>query len=117
MTVLVVEDDVALQQIFAYTLRQFHCDVVFASNGEEAVAYLERHVPALIFLDIRLPYLSGEAVLDYLSNEARFRHTRVVTMSATQQYATLPNVREFVLKPIMPKRIMKVVEETLTVSS
>jgi len=61
-TVLVVDDDCAQQQILRIILRKLGLNVVFASDGLEALSLAERHCPKLVILDIILPRMNGYEV-------------------------------------------------------
>jgi CheY-like chemotaxis protein len=111
--VLIVEDDFALRTLFSHTLKILNCQPDFVSDGREAIDYLNHHTPALIFLDMRLPFVNGEVVLEYIHRQKRFAFTRVVCISATQSYGALPMVNEFLLKPIIPRHILQITRDTL----
>ena len=61
---LIVEDDPAIADVYAFPLRLDGYDVEIASDGEEALALLESDPPAMMLLDIRLPKLDGLQVLE-----------------------------------------------------
>lgn len=44
-------------------------DVMFAFNGHMAQQVLQRHVPNLIFLDLRMPEMNGKQFLHYLTHQ------------------------------------------------
>jgi DNA-binding response OmpR family regulator len=60
--VLVVEDDLALSDIIAFTLRRAGYDVLIATDGLAALESFEQHTPDLILLDLNLPKLDGLSV-------------------------------------------------------
>ncbi len=59
MKILVVDDDLELASLIAYSLRQAGYMVVEAADGAAAVAAFEREEPALVILDINLPKMTG----------------------------------------------------------
>ena len=59
MKILVVEDDLALSDILAFTLRRGGFEVVPAYDGETALEKWSSEQPALILLDLNLPKLNG----------------------------------------------------------
>jgi two-component system OmpR family response regulator len=61
-TVLVVDDDPHLREIVRFALEQGGFRVEEAADGREALARVQRAVPALIVLDIMMPELDGLAV-------------------------------------------------------
>lgn len=62
-TVLLVEDEPALADTIAYSLRQEGMEVVVALDGEAALERFRERTPSLVVLDLMLPKLSGLDVL------------------------------------------------------
>ena len=52
-TLLIVEDDPALQKQMRWAFDQF--ETVVANNRDEAIAQLRRHEPAIVTMDLGLP--------------------------------------------------------------
>ena len=61
--VLLVEDEAALADTIAYTLRREGIEVALAADGEEALERFRSAPPSLVLLDLMLPTLSGLAVI------------------------------------------------------
>lgn len=78
-TVLVVEDDFAQQQILQKILKNLGLNVVFASDGVEALSQAELHSPKLVILDIILPRMNGYEVCRKLKC-AQKKHKPTVLM-------------------------------------
>ena len=82
--------------------------VAEAGNGEEALALFDATRPDIVFLDIRMPVLSGLDVARKLAGRCH-----VVFVTAYDEYAIAAfdeGAIDYVLKPPMPERIAKVVE-------
>ncbi len=62
MKVLLVEDDLALSDVVAFTLRRAGYDVVAAYDGLAALELFESAAPDLLLLDLNLPRLDGLGV-------------------------------------------------------
>ena len=63
-TVLIVEDDPAISDLIAEVLTAGGIQPIRASSGSEALLVLQRRHPDLILLDLMLPGISGEAVME-----------------------------------------------------
>ena len=63
---LLVEDDPAIADVYAFPLRLAGYEVEIAPDGEAALLALELNPPAMMLLDIRLPKLDGLQVLERL---------------------------------------------------
>ena len=63
-TILVVEDNAIVRQIIGLTLSREGYRVVNATNGQEALDYLQDNAsPCMIVLDFHMPVMGGEEFL------------------------------------------------------
>lgn len=69
--ILVVDDHREHRALMKALLSSFGMDVREASNGDEALAIEEAWHPQLIFLDLRLPRLNGQAVAKRIRETAQ----------------------------------------------
>jgi CheY-like chemotaxis protein len=84
---LIIEDEEDLQYIFSEALRLAGFETAIAGDGREALAQLGKLTPALITLDLNLPYVPGPAILQHIRSEPRLAHTRVILITAQAQGA------------------------------
>lgn len=83
-TILVVEDDLALQEAFKLKLgRDESMRVRIVTSGEEALAVLEKELPDLVALDILLPKMNGIEVLRAMRGNQRLKNVPVVAISVS----------------------------------
>jgi len=84
MRVLAAEDNRTNQLVLRKMLADFNIDLVFAGNGEEAVAQFSAFQPDIIFMDISMPRMDGmEATRLIRAQEAGTgRHTPISAMTA-----------------------------------
>jgi len=69
--VLVVDDDLNIQRVLSFTLKQEGFDVVLAGDGESGVAMAADQAPDLILMDAALPGIDGyEAITRIRGSEA-----------------------------------------------
>ena len=83
--VLLVEDDVALRDIYSARFMAEDFDVVTASDGEMALTQAVKERPDLIILDVMMPKISGFDVLDILRATPETKATKVIMMTALSQ--------------------------------
>ena len=83
--VLVVDDDPALLQLIAATLRDEGFEVLAASNGRDALRLVERGEVAAIVLDLEMPVMDGRSFFQEL--RSRGDRTPVMLLSANQSRA------------------------------
>ena len=107
LTALIVEDDPDLVQIFAQALELSGFQTETVSDGEEAITLLRTRTPKLVLLDLHLPGVSGQQVLQAIRADGRLDSTRVIL--ATADYRTAEDLREdadlVLLKPISFKQL------------
>lgn len=58
-TILLVEDDTFVSDIYNVRLKQEGFEVIITQNGLEAIKELKKNIPDLILLDMIMPYLNG----------------------------------------------------------
>lgn len=111
--VLVVEDDDALREAISFTLGVHDISHCLASNGIEALAWLNSETPAIIVSDVRMPELDGIGLLRAVRRQ--MPEVPFVLMTAYADVAAAVDAiksgaREFLLKPFQPETLIEVVE-------
>jgi len=93
--------------------------VAEAKNGQEAVALTEQHHPDIVFLDIRMPGLTGVDAARQIAQLPTFEEAQgwpgceIVFITAYDQYAVQAfeqGVVDYVLKPAERERLMVTVQ-------
>ncbi len=109
---LVVEDDESLADIFATTLQEAEYETGVAPDGDTALSRLRELTPDLILLDLHLPGVSGESILQQIRSEDRFANTWVALATADARLADYLRSKDdrfliILLKPISPIRLLE----------
>ena len=106
--ILVVDDDLALADVLAFTLRRAGFDVLLAHNGRDALGEFARDAPDLIVLDWMLPDLEGLEVCKRVRSEAN-----VPIIMLTVRYgdddvvaALEAGAEEYITKPFSPRQVV-----------
>jgi two-component system, OmpR family, phosphate regulon response regulator PhoB len=81
-TVLVVEDELAIQELIAYTLKQAGHQPLRASTAEHAMQLIQSAVPDVVLLDWMLPGLSGIELIRRLRTRPETRQLPVIMLTA-----------------------------------
>lgn len=83
--VLIVEDEEVNQLILGNALSEAY-DVLYASDGVEALAQIKTHKDelALVLLDLQMPRMNGMQVLKVMKEEREFQDIPVLVMTADQ---------------------------------
>lgn len=114
-SVVIVEDDESLCVFYSRVLEGEGCDVFIAQNTDEAVAILEEHTPDAMFLDMMLPGMNGDGLLDYIKAQPHLDDMPILMISSNKnfaQHADRDNV-EFRVKPILPADIREFIQRVL----
>jgi CheY-like chemotaxis protein len=86
---LVVEDDAGSSELFGSALAAAGFVVETVRHGNTAFARLGEVTPAVVVLDLRLPGMPGEVLLDEIRTQPRLAHTHVIVLSGDAQRAEL----------------------------
>ncbi len=111
-TILIIEDEIAIQNILAEPLRACGYEVVTASDGLEGINTFHAHHIDLILLDIMLPKINGYAVCEMIRQEAR---TPIILLTALDTEADQIKgfdllADDYITKPFSIKLVLKRVE-------
>ena len=79
---MIVEDDIALREIYSIRLTAEGYTIVVAGDGEEALAIAVREKPDLILSDVMMPKISGFDMLDIIRSTPELKDVKVVMMTA-----------------------------------
>jgi signal transduction histidine kinase/CheY-like chemotaxis protein/sensor domain CHASE-containing protein len=114
---LVVDDIKENRDVLSHMLRMIGCDVWTSDDGEQALNLARQTHYDILFLDMRLPGLTGLETARRLLRENGTR-TKIVAMSASafkqdqDRYLTA-GCDEFISKPFLPERIYRSLQDLL----
>ena len=81
MTVLVADDEPEIQNVLKRFLSRRGYDILFASNGKEALGKACVQAPGLVLLDINMPDMNGFTVCERLRENPNTRLTPVLMLT------------------------------------
>jgi DNA-binding response OmpR family regulator len=79
---LIIEDEPDLAAIFAEALQMAGFDTEIVHDGQTALARLAATTPAVVTLDLHLPHISGQTILQQIRADKRLAQTRVLLTTA-----------------------------------
>ena len=79
--VMIADNDAEERCLLKAFLKLRGFQVVEAADGQRAIDLATEASPDLLFVDLRLPRISGPVVIRQISNQARLRNQQVVTVS------------------------------------
>lgn len=112
INVLVVDDSAVMRAMLIRTLRLSAIplgDVLEAGDGVEALARLEAHHVDLALVDINMPVMNGDKLIDVMRGDPKLAGVQVIVVSTEGSQARVDSLRErgvrFIHKPFTPGQI------------
>jgi DNA-binding response OmpR family regulator len=114
--VLIVEDEEPIRLLVRLNLEQAGFDVQEAATGEEALAKIEKAVPDLVILDLRLPDIDGYTVCRHLRDH--YPKVAIIMLTAlSQDYDKVLGLElgadDYLVKPFNPLELIARVRAVL----
>src|SRR5512133_2334578 len=80
--IIVIEDEVDLQSVLEYNLKQAGYSVTLAGRGQDGIKAVQQHIPDLILLDLMLPDISGIDVCRTLKSQPSTKGVPIIMVTA-----------------------------------
>jgi len=111
-TVLVVDDEFGIAELFDAVLTDEGHRVLTARDGRDGMEVLASERADLIFLDFRMPVMDGAAMLGALATDPNLRGTPIVMMSSIPAETVAEHCSGYVTIMRKPFMIIDVVDLT-----
>lgn len=118
-TILFVDDDPIIIQVYRGALTNGGYRVEVATDGLEAMKVLSQLRPDLVLLDVLMPKLDGAYVLNFIHTRPELKATKVIVLSgAALADAAKPTLvqnpdRVYLKSEMTPKELLQTVNEML----
>jgi DNA-binding response OmpR family regulator len=113
--ILIVEDEPALRMTYQRHFERRY-NLVFASNGAEALRKLDESTPDVAVLDMRLPDTDGVELL----RRIRVRHPKLPVIITTAYMSVQPQLKfldlpysDYIVKPFRPDELAARIDAAL----
>ena len=112
-TILLVEDEPAVRQLFSLALSRAGYRVLEARNGQEAVKVFDQHGDTvdLLLTDLRMPFMGGAELAKQL--RTRRRTLKLLCISGYAGGSDLEFSEDFLAKPFSRDQLLAKVREIL----
>ena len=109
-TVLVIEDEPAIQELIAYNLKQAGHQALRADNAEQAIRLVQDALPDLVLLDWMLPGLSGIELARRLRADKSTKAIPIIMLTArADEQDKLTGLDtgadDYITKPFSPREL------------
>jgi DNA-binding response OmpR family regulator len=81
LKVVIVEDNVALADIYKTRLELISYECKVAYDGEEALRLIKQELPNLVLLDLMVPKIAGDQILDKMRKSEWGKNIKVIIVS------------------------------------
>jgi len=110
-TILVVEDEPAIQELIAHNLRQAGHTPQRAENAEQALVMVKAALPDLVLLDWMLPGISGVALAKKLRADGRTKNIPIIMLTARAEEGDKiigldVGADDYITKPFSPRELL-----------
>jgi DNA-binding response OmpR family regulator len=107
--VLIIDDEASLRQTMARILLRAGFEVTTVASGQESFAILKEHSFDLVYLDIRLPDMSGLEILKIIRSE--FPEMPIILFTAQPDLhsaveALRSGATDYLMKPLKPETVI-----------
>lgn len=117
--IAIIEDDQAISQMYRFKFEGEGYTVETADNGKIGLELAEHMKPDIILLDIMMPEMTGDVMLDKLRATAWGKDIKVIILTNMGEQEIPPKVKELgvsgvILKADMtPKQVAEIVKKQL----
>src|SRR5436305_3176085 len=116
--ILLADDQDRVRRLVAATLGSAQWELLYASDGEEALRIAREAQPAIVLLDVTMPKLDGFEVCRRLKSDGATKHMAVVMLTALRDEesrirANLAGADEYFVKPFSPLALVSRLQELL----
>jgi CheY-like chemotaxis protein len=116
-TIFIMDDDLALQAVLEYALRNAGYDVVIANDGQEGLEQLEKITPVLVLSDIMMPNMDGVEAFQRIKERLQDDGIPIIIMTALNRkpwFADLEADGAVILqKPFEVDKLIDMIDITL----
>jgi CheY-like chemotaxis protein len=117
-TLLLADDSLTIQRVIELTFADEDVNVVTVSDGDEAIAIMDRTPPDIVLADVGMPGRNGYEVAEHIRDTPRLAHIPIVLLtgafeSIDQAKATAVGCDGVLAKPFEPQLVIGRVRELL----
>lgn len=118
-TILLVEDDPSLIDIYSITFTHENFTIDVARNGQECLEKVKTIMPDLILLDLMMPEMNGIQALEKLKTDAKTKDIPVLILSNIDESThetralELGALKYLIKSQYLPMDIVSIVKNTL----
>jgi len=110
-TVLIIDDQPGIRQMFTMVLSDSGYNVLAAKNGYEGLQLASDNNPDAILLDFKMPVMDGMEVLKELTRQSQNHKVIMMTGCGDEGAILAAGARSYLAKPLDLHQLLKIIEE------
>ncbi|WP_416899952.1 MAG: response regulator [Minwuia sp.] len=103
--ILIVEDNMLVQEVYASALQTLGCDVITADDGHEAMELAHEEEPDLIIMDIMLPGVSGLDLVQTMKKDPSLKDVPIIVVTTMAMAGDQAKIKAAGADAYLPKPI------------
>lgn len=108
--ILIIEDDEDINQLLCKILKREGYEVTGAYSGTEGKLRLEQELPDLLLLDLMLPGMKGQEIIEYVRKERQSNVPIIVLSAKTALESKVELITmgadDYITKPFEPQEVL-----------
>lgn len=124
INVLVVDDSSVMRSMIGKTMQMSGLplgNIYQAANGQEGLDILKQHWIDLVIVDINMPVMNGEEMIDHMRSLPELRDIHVVVISTEGSDTRIERLTHkgaaFIHKPFTPESIRDTVKDIMRIGN
>ncbi|MDQ5885766.1 MAG: hypothetical protein QG628_163 [Patescibacteria group bacterium] len=117
--IAIVEDDLPIANMYKIKLESAGFQTVLAHDGKQGLEVIKKHLPQLVLLDIRMPVMPGDEMLEKMRRTDWGSTIRVIVLTnisrdEAPRSLSLLNVDRYIVKAHhTPAQVLDIINEIL----
>jgi CheY-like chemotaxis protein len=116
-TILIMDDDLALQTVLEIALREAGYEVILANDGQEGIEKLKTLSPDLVISDIMMPQMDGVETFQHIKEQLQDNGIPIFIMTALNRKPWFADLEAegavIIQKPFEIDQLLRLVRDML----
>ena len=120
LNILITDDSVVMRRMIRKTLELSGLplgEIYEASNGEEGLQVIDNHWIDLALVDINMPVMNGEEMIQQIRSRADTQDLPIIVVSTEGSQTRIDRLEQcgakFIHKPFSPELVLEIIQEVL----
>jgi CheY-like chemotaxis protein len=105
--ILIIDDDFGMRELLSLHLANAGYRVRVAEDGVEGGKMLLAGIPDLVLLDMRMPHMGGDTLLELLRADEALKHLKIIVLTSIRNDAFLMKINALGVSGLLAKPVDK----------